>query len=909
MNELLIRSSAAVAVSQGTPTDKALAVPFVARIAGLPASVALAFRSDRCKDALDLIRSIAQDLADLRVQAVAKLFSAVPEVSPSIRRSVLAVRRDCFNGREIRYRDPALIASLAPWVGEVLSAIVSCEELLAERIGEFEASYKEARERIRLLLLQLVELPEFRRGLTLASPDLIENQQLLAMRNYPHYGRRERSLEHSLARYAIRAAVKLSPYSTLTKLGLGVAVRQDSRRVSLLAKPWQQRSLVRLKSYLPEQWVAILLRLPQIRKELLVEINDTLEDLGGGRHQLLRPWMLQWSEAKQDLVFIKSSLVRVRLVGPLVDWLKKRLAGSRILYSEINGKAASDLGATQEDIGSLLEKFIDIGVLKLLPPWPTYEPYPEQRILNFLESSPVAALVELESVRSLLGRLVEVQNGYVAADSPAASIREINSLAHEVFDAIKKAVSPSSDLKIEQGRQDIYEDVLMHVQPGSGHSIGGEIVHVGRALADEILEAGNLLWRIRGLYERRHECLHAFWHSARELWPIGSRVPCLRFFASLEGTWQLYVNHLVHAPDVIFNPDNIEVLRSLGSLRESVVRDLVLSLDARGDGYDLPLSSLRGVLSRIPTLYQAPLGPCLMVQPADPDGHLWVTHRLADGSGRFSSRFSALMPEPLCNWFTGHFTTRSAIAVSGESADLLDLLYTHLTTVNRHWPQTRKVLETPGETADLPAHRVVRPADLFIEIGDSHGDLRLRGKDGRRYLPCFLSALHAAWVPTFVKFLSIFGIDTRGRLNIPAPVKLNGTIEVQPRLTVGSLVFRRRRWIVPVGGIPRYATSDSTAFAEIWNWRCRAGLPERLFWIERLRPKVEGIAMFKPQFVDFTSPTLVSLFLAGLEKRSEEDLVTFEEALPVPEDFPKDEDGEGWGTELTLESIAFQDPV
>ena len=153
----------------------------------------------------------------------------------------------------------------------------------------------------------------------------------------------------------------------------------------------------------------------------------------------------------------------------------------------------------------------------------------------------------------------------------------------------------------------------------------------------------------------------------------------------------------------------------------------------------------------------------------------------------------------------------------------------------------------------------------------------------------------------------IFGVDTRGRLDIPAPTETIGRIERRPRLSLGRLVFRRERWIVPIDQIPRSVGSEAATFAAIWNWRCAVGLPESVFWIQQMRPKVEGgLRLYKPQFIDFNSPTLVALLLAGLEGKAEADNIAFEEALPIPEAFPRDDSGEGWGCELTLEGIVFQ---
>lgn len=905
MNSLIDDPPATSAAESNITPDTADGVPFIARIAGLPASIVSAFRSDRCREEAETINRLSQELASLRAETADRLFLAVPTAPPEMRRTLLAVKRDCFNGREIRHYGDTFLDSLHPWAGDLLARIVGLEGQLATLWEIFEESYENARDQVRELLLLLGEDRELRRGLTLASRDLVENHRRLKNR-YALYGRKERSAERSLARYVTRTVVKLSPYSTLTRLGLGAAVSQQGSAVRLLGPPWKAASLVRLKSHVPDQWSALLLRIPQAKEGLQVDLNDTLEDLGRGRHRFLRPWMLQLNEESQELVFVKPSLAKVDLKGPLIDWLKRKLSGGPIFYAELTNCAAADLGARREAIASVLDQFLNAGVLKVLPPWPTYEPYPERRILLFLESSPIGSFTPLDPVRQLLRRLVETQEEYVSTDSPADSIQEIERLASEVFVALKKVLLPNAELTMERGRQDLYEDVLMYLEPGTRHSARGEVLHFDREIADELLEAGDLLWRIRGLFERRHECLHAFYHAARKLWAPGTRVPCLHFFTALEATWKLYIDHLISAKEKLFNPYDLESVHALGALRSSLLEDLANALEACDDGYHLSVGSLRRILTRIPAAYQAPTGACLLVQQADAHGHSWVAHRIGDGSGRLSSRFNTLMQGPLRDWFTSHFTARSLLTLEGEPTELLDLLFTQLTTVNRHLPQTRKVFETSGEFTDLPPDRLVRPADLFVEIGDDLGGLRAVDHTGKRYLPCFLSALHTAWIPTFVKFLAVFGVDTRGRVDIPAPIQRDGSIERWPRLTAGRLVFRRQRWIMPIGQIPRPARTEAAAFATIWQWRQTAGLPERIFWIERMRPKVRGLEFHKPQFIDFTSPTLVSLFLAGLEGRLENELTIFEEALPAPESFPKDSSGEAWGTEFILESIAFQ---
>lgn len=885
------------------------AIPFVVRCAGLPATAVEAFRSEACRRQSERILELSDRLTDLRAAAADRLFDLVPRVPAELRSLVLSVKRDLFNQRELQRRAPESLAALRPFVGDMLAALVREEESLALLRAEFEHTYAAARDEVRAHLLRLGRQPELQRGLNLASRDLAENQQRLEKKAYRAYGRKERSAERSLARYVVRSAVKLSPYSTLTQLGLGAAVPAETAAVRLLAGPVSQRSLVRLKSFLPNQWEALLLRIPSVRASLGVAKNDTLELLEDGRYRLLRPWMLLWKPERGDFSFVRASIVKVRLSGPLFDLVLARLAAQPQPYGELVGAAADELGASADDVAEVLDHFLDLGVLRLVPPWPTYEPHPERCILAFLESSPAAALPALDRARQGLRDLVRAQEGFATATRPADAVREIEALAGVVFDSFVAALAPDSELTMERGRQELYEDVLRYTEPRAGASVGGEILHLRRRTADELFDAGTAFWRIRGLFERRHEALHALWYAARKHWPVGTRVPCLRFFAVLEDTWRQYFEHLSQATDGTFDPYGLPAVQALAELRREVVAGLVGELEPAAAGWRLPLASLHRLLERIPPAYRAPIGPCLLVQPADPHGELWVSHRTGDGSGRYSSRFNTLMDDSMCAWFTGHLTARSRWPVDGELAELVDLVFTQLTTVNRHWPQTRRVFETPGECAALPPDRVLRATDLWVEIGAVEGDLRMRDRDGGRLLPCFLSALHPAWTPTLLKFLAIFGIDTRARFDITAPIERRGTTEIHPRLSIGRLAFRRQRWIVPAREVPRATGGDATGFLALVRWRCALGLPDRVFWIERVRPQTEGLKLYKPQFIDFHSPTLVALLLAGLDDLGDGESITFEEALPTSDAFPRDAAGERWAIELMLEAIAFQPPM
>src|SRR4029077_17628462 len=79
------------------------------------------------------------------------------------------------------------------------------------------------------------------------------------------------------------------------------------------------------------------------------------------------------------------------------------------------------------------------------------------------------------------------------------------------------------------------------------------------------------------------------------------------------------------------------------------------------------------------------------------------------------------------------------------------------------------------------------------------------------------------------------------------------------------------------------------------------GIPDQVFVPEPI-PLSGSIYHQKPQYIDFSSPSFLRIF-SSILKAGMRTLI-LEEALPVPEQFPVH--GQGWATEVQLESFAFR---
>lgn len=879
-------------------------IPFIVRIAGLSASVLREFVSPRCIALAERIDGVLRCRQQLQQQATESLYSEVPELDGVIRREALRARRDLFNGRVVG----ASLSKLLPWVSPelrvLLESLLSIQGETAELEQDLEAAYVEDRERLRVSMLGACAEPGFERGLALASRSLPASLQRLRAVPFAAYGRKERRAERSLARYLTRSTCKLSPFSTLTKVGLGVAAPEHSDNLSLVDGPWTTSSLVRLKTYIPQQWTYLLGRIPSARAGFALRLNNTLEEMGENWFRVIRPTALAWDSQLGDLRLVGTSQVKVRLTGELVNAALRHLRHGTEQFKILAKILSRECDEREDTVVALLEKLVDLGVIEQMPPWPSYHPKPEKMILEYLRQTSETESEEWRRVRELLSALQEAQEKFVTSVHPEQVVTSIESLAAGVSEALKELLPAKSALRLEHGGQDLYEDVVVLGRPGESQE-ACEIVRIDRRKAEELLEAGSLLWKLRGLFDRRHECLHTLWTTSLGRWPGRRSIPLLEFFSEHRSVWQAYVKHLIEQGPLLFNPLGLTTVDSLANLRASTITAVAESLEREGGSCRLPASALVRVLEKVPQRYQSPVGACLHAQPAALAGEEWVAHRLYEGTGRLSSRFNVVLPQGVREKFTDHHQVRSAVQYEGESAELVDVLFSQFTTVNCHWPQTRLVLELAGERTHLAAERTLTPGDLVVEIGAEEGQVRLRSRRGERLVPCSLSALHSSWLPTFVKFVALFGVDTRGGFEVPLPIERVNGLRFSPRLVVGNLIVRRRTWTVQRCAFPVAEANEATAFRRLWCWRRAMGVPEQVYWLEKVPVRVPKIDYRKPQYVDFRSTALVAAFVDQLRGQDSNDPVILEEALPVPEEYPVDSEGRPWATEVSLEAVAF----
>jgi hypothetical protein len=880
----------------------------IARIAGLPADAVERFGTALCAGIAETGR-LEAELAGSRAALADRIHELVPGSSPELRRLLLAVRRDCFNGRPIgRHSGASTWAELRQLAGSLVDRVVEGENRTAGRGAEFQVEYDRERDRQRLALLDSLRDPAFARGLALASPDLFRGSSTLHASPAGTRTRAQRKVEVNLLRYVSRAATKLSPFSTFTRIGLAT-LRRDvpGATVRLRGDGWRARSLVRIKPYLLEKFAAMLRCHEPFRAGLEVVVNNSVTEIDGGRVMYLRPSYWEPDADTGQFSFRAESLVRVGLRGPFVSYVREQLGSARLTYAELVANVEREFSGEWDGarVRQEVDALVRIGFLVLLPPWKVHEGHLETNMLRALRAVPpddaTAPFVEH------LERLVGLEEGFASSADPVGAAEEMDRLIDEAW----AAVAPLGGVDPESGyarasRYSVYEDVF--VMPAEEDSSSPSVADVPRRSAEDALRSVEPLVRLAAVFDHRHDFLHTLDALARDRWPGRREVRLLEVFNVVQPLWHEYIRFRMAAREdggwrSTWNPLGLPELSELAQHREEAYRGLLGCLRREGDDQRLCGEALTAVLAWVPAAYTSfEAGACMFLQPADAGRGLWMLNRVKEGTGRFGSRFTPAMDEAMRRRYTWHLIARGTREADGERVDLLDLRCVQGDTLNIHPLQTPRVLALPEAENEAPSHRQVRLGDLWVRFGA--GRPHLRDGKGRRLLAVQLGFAYEDYLPPLVKFLSLFGPSETSAAFPPPWEEQEGALRFAHRTILGNVVLHRRSWSFPVQPLAEAAAGldEAGAFAAVNRWRLVHAIPECVFMIERVPHPRVGVRS-QPQYVDFTSPLFVALFRSALQ---DVESMTVTEALPAPGAFPRDGEGRRWAVELVVDSLAMQ---
>ncbi|MFI6597068.1 lantibiotic dehydratase [Nonomuraea sp. NPDC050536] len=300
--------------------------PVLARVAGLPADV-LDLVGMPTRDLLDELARCREELERLAPALVDALFELVPLLDDDVplRRRVLAGKRAVNRLAPLPWDDDVVARVRARLPGglveEWIRLTAGGAELTAKLATHLAADRSAALEALRSCL----DDPGFARSLALTAPDWIR------------YGKRDTPRDRqTLYSYVSRAAVKTSPMSGLTTVGLAGAAGRGRARSRTAATP-AYRELWRL-AHAEETAAGLRYRPGHLAGDLF--LHSAVQEVDG-------------------IVWRQDSVVEADHARP---WLA-RLPGAELTLTEI-----LDAVGGERPFARFL-RLLDTGVLHPIPPW------------------------------------------------------------------------------------------------------------------------------------------------------------------------------------------------------------------------------------------------------------------------------------------------------------------------------------------------------------------------------------------------------------------------------------------------------------------------------------------------------------------------------------------------------------
>ena len=143
-------------------------------------------------------------------------------------------------------------------------------------------------------------------------------------------------MEQSVLRFVSRAALKLSPFSTLTPVALARVEERgapsDGPAFQFVTGRWRQRSLLRLKRYLFHQCAEVLFSRREVRERLELALNTSLERIGPDRFRFFRRGYRGPDSATRGTKLHPPSMVKAPLDSKLMEHLDRAFSGRRLAY-------------------------------------------------------------------------------------------------------------------------------------------------------------------------------------------------------------------------------------------------------------------------------------------------------------------------------------------------------------------------------------------------------------------------------------------------------------------------------------------------------------------------------------------------------------------------------------------------
>ena len=833
MNETLGTVVPATPCEEGTEPQRQTSLPlprfeidcarhFLLRIASLPFRdiESLKFPSTRTK--IRRVLRLERKLSNQREALERVLFDEVKRLFDlhldDVARRMLELRRAIHNGRAISAGalTTERLQGVSPACSKPLLTYFAgtklCDRYKAWASLAFEKELSLKRARLKSMAATNLSL---QKGILLASRTLFKNVDDYAQSADGALRKRHRQTEQSLLAYVFRMAVRTTPFSHFAAVAPGTWDSASPTRIEYSSVV--ERTVVKPSLRVLLMITRELCKLPEVRERLHVRANRTL------RSRSERLEFIKRAGEKRSLVDAAETVVSVRKTSSLEHILKEVSESPLTARDLIHAltRRGNDV-ETNNQARRYVDGLIDQQILETEGIVTEHSMNPLQDILAFLDrlrDIEIAVRVgnELREAEAILAAFSVASN-----ETRARYVTDLTSAFRRAFEIL--GIPPS---RLE--RNLLFEDAVL--------------CSTSRPLNDswfwQFEEDLQLLGQLRPLADSKLSDQLCLANVFKEKYGAGG------VCADITEFWRTYLDATMGAnspgskspppqsrlPWLGESDPRIRAGQKMANAyaEASQAGELEWNIDPALVGEEL-----RELWRYYPPCDLAHNFFCQLNQREGSERLIF--NSINPGWGKYLSRF--------CHLFYGENDRNPLLDSMREfvgrhcspQAELCDILGTFSHNANLRPSITQYELDYPGvESGRLPEH-IVSLSEIELQHDTVHDAVRLYSKrSGQEILPLHLGFLSHLWVPSFYRFLTLFGPGWGGwPINMSfvsatdaALCSESKPVAYFPRIVLGKLVLRRAYWKVATRQMPSFAEGDSDfeCYLKLSRWWVLNALP------------------------------------------------------------------------------------
>lgn len=876
----------------------------VARLSGLPAQSVEALSSAALNALTHGILALEARIAVDRESVSTTLHDEIGRVEDkSARNSLIKLRRDLYCGRHPTPRQLAesltVVASLARSAIETHVALLHARD---DALAQFGSMHCTESLRTRCALQDAVADQDFLKGLLASSVSLFQNVARYRRQDPKTFVSRDEHIERGLLRYLTRAARKATPFATFCSVVPVRLVPDAPRAFSLVGDTSRKLGAVRLNKSLLGVILSHLRLRPAVRIRLPIEVNPTLTR--DGSH--LR--FLASMGAREVFQRLPASPVIDLIIGTAyaercstLEQLAQRLAGN------------PQLETTPDEALRYLDSLLSFGLFRYGAVVPELEADWDRPLRALLCGFDDA---HARAVHDMLGQARHLLELYGASDvdERAKTCDDLRATITSTLETLGLRAKIPRDLPL-------FEDVTLaaevHIRSDDALRRTLEVVDTVASTLSIVAGARPEHISMRHYFESKYGANATV--SVLQFYEDYYRDHFRQHAARAQTQNASHTAQPAVEPYDVTNPFGLESIEALKRATQALQKLIVERCFVPGDPLEVSISlaDIRSALNDAPAVGRSTFRSVSAFCQLMPYANGWrcvLSHpRFHTGFGKYFSRFLYILPPDLHASLLrdNRALTEDIIAeISGDA----------YFNANLHPPLVDCQISHPsGDGSDLGEQLPVAGLDIRAVPDDPFSLQLVRRLDGRRVHALDLGFLSSQLRPPLFQLLGRLTQGMGSGIPLMDPSCTIGgqpLVVRRPRIVIEDVVVvARQSWFVPHELFPAPAAGESPSdlFLRVQRWRHSHDIPERVFVrvvplasrertdersdgdggypgvgdvtpltaatgaSDRQRSEASGGAspttsskqsrvdgrsrdFRKPQFIDFSSPLLVSLF-------------------------------------------------